>query len=639
MFDLFRSQDKMKRIMLGGILGIVSIGMLLYLIPGQNVPTMGSENQVVAEVGGTKITTREVYRRIQGTFKNNPLPPDVLEVYVPQLIEAMVADQAVAYEAQRMGFKVSDEELARQIRSTPQLATLTPEQYQMTIEQMGYTVPEFEGDMRKNAAENILKDMAAEGVVVTPQEVENAYRQTNEKIKLAYIAFSPDKFKAEVKPTPAELQAYYEGKKTGFVVPESRNIQVILIDQDKIAANIQTPEAQLRAYYDAHKDQFRTPDRVRVRHILLQTVGKSDAEKKKIKAQAEDLLKQIKAGANFAELAKKYSEDPGTKDKGGEYGWMARGQTVKNFETAAFSMQPGQTSDIVTTEYGFHIIQVEEKQAAGLQPFEKVRDQIAADLNKQLVNDKMQNLADQARAQLVKAPQNAEQVANSLGLQFVKADNVQPNAPIPGVGANKDLSDSIVLLARGQVGQVIQVTPARYAVATVTAVNPPHVPPLAEVEAKVRAAYENDAAAKLMQQKVKMATDTLAKSGGDLAAVAKSLGLQVTTSDAFTRNGSLNPNMGASYFGEAFTKPVGAIVGPINASGQTVIAKVVDKVEPDMKDFAAQRASIISSLKQKKTEERSLLFQDSILHKLEQEGKIKYHKDVVNQIMQRYRAG
>src|SRR5579872_5398938 len=99
MFDLFRSQDKMKRIMLGGILGIVSIGMLLYLIPGAGVPSMGGDDQVVAEVGGEKITTREINRRIQGTFRNNPLPPDVLEVYVPQLIEAMLADRAVAYEA------------------------------------------------------------------------------------------------------------------------------------------------------------------------------------------------------------------------------------------------------------------------------------------------------------------------------------------------------------------------------------------------------------------------------------------------------------------------------------------------------------------------------------------------------------
>src|SRR5258707_15043622 len=128
MFDLFRSQDKMKRIMLGGILGIVSIGMLLYLIPGGGVPSMGGDEQVVAEISGDKITAHQVYRRIQETFRNNPLPPDVLEVYVPRLIEALVADRAVAFEAARMGFKVTDEELARQIRNIPQLGTLTPEQ-------------------------------------------------------------------------------------------------------------------------------------------------------------------------------------------------------------------------------------------------------------------------------------------------------------------------------------------------------------------------------------------------------------------------------------------------------------------------------------------------------------------------------
>jgi peptidyl-prolyl cis-trans isomerase D len=638
MFDLFRSQDKMKRIMLGAILGVVSLGMLLYLIPGQGVPNAGGDDQTVADVGGTKITTREVYRRIQAVFKNNPMPPDVLEVYVPQLIEAMVADQAVAYEAQRMGFKVTDEELARQIRSTPQLATLTPEQYQATIEQMGYSVPEFENDMRKNAVESMLKDVAAEGVIVTPQEAEDAYRQMNEKIKLAYVIFTPDKFKADINPTPAELQAYYNGKKAGFTVPESRNVNVILIDQDKVAASIQTSDAQLRAYYDSHKDDFRTPDRVRVRHILLQTVGKNPDEVKKIRAKADDLLKQIKAGGNFAELAQKFSEDPGTKDKGGEYGWMTRGQTVKNFEAAAFSLQPGQTSDVITTEYGFHILQVEEKSAAGLQPFDKVKDQIAAELSKSQVNDRMQNLADQARAQLVKAPQSGEQIANSLGLQFVKADNVQPSGVIPGVGVNKDLSDAIASDGKGQATQVIQVTPARLAIAVVTSVNAQRSPALSEVEASVRAGYITEKSGQLLQQRAKEAAATLAKDGGDLQALAKSLGLEVKESDLFTRNGSVGGNMGASFFGDAFTKPVGTIIGPLNASGQTVVAKVVDKQQPDNTAFAMQKGSIVSSLKQKKMEERSNLFQDSILTKLEQQGKVKIYKNVVNQIMQRYRA-
>lgn len=638
MFDLFRSQDKMKRIMLGGILGVVSIGMLLYLIPGQGVPSMGGDEQVVAEVGGDKITARQVYRRVQAQFQNNPLPPDVLEVYVPQLIEAMMADRAVAYQAARMGFKVTDEELARQIRNIPQIGSLTQEQYQATIEQMGYSVPEFESDVRKNTVENILNDIAAEGVIVTPQEAEAAYQQMNSKIQLAYLVFDPAKFQSDVNPTQAELEFYYNGKKSAYTVPETRNVNVILIDQDKIAASITTPEAQLRAYYDAHKDQFRTPDRVRVRHILLQTVGKSPGEVEKIKAKAESLLKQLKSGADFAELAKKNSEDPGSKDKGGEYGWMTRGQTVKNFETTAFSLKPGQISDVVTTEYGFHIIQVEEKESAGLQPFEKVRDQIAAELNKQLVNDKMQSLADQARAQLVKSPQNAEQIANSLGLQFVKADNVQPNAPIPGVGVNKDLSESVMSLGKGQVSQLVQVTPARLAVAVVTAVNPPRTRTLSEVEPQVRAAYVAEKSGQLLQSKAKEAADLLRNNGGDIDAVAKKYGLEVKKSDPFTRNGSVGGTMGASFFLDAFNKPVGAVIGPLNANQQTVVAKLIDKTGADPKDFAAQKDNIVTNLKQKKMEERKLLFQDSVLSKLIQEGKVKYHKDVVNQIMQRYKA-
>lgn len=638
MFDLFRSQDKMKRIMLGGILGIVSIGMLLYLIPGQGVPSMGGDEQVVAEIGGDKITARQVYRRIQDTFRNNPLPPDVLEVYVPQLIEAMLSDRAVAYEAARMGFKVSDEELARQIRSMPQLGTLTPEQYQMALEQMGYSVPEFENDARENAVENMLNDVAAVGVIVTPQEAEQAYEQMNSKIQIAYLVFDPAKFQSDVKPTQAELETYYNGKKNGYTVPETRNVNVILIDQDKIGATIQAPEAQLRAYYDSHRDQFRTPERVRVRHILLQTVGKSPGEVEKIKAKAEGLLKQIKAGTDFAELAKKNSEDPGSKDKGGEYGWMARGQTVKNFETTAFSLKPGQISDLVTTEYGFHIIQVEEKEAAGLQPFEKVRDQIAAELNKQMVNDKMQTLADQARAQLAKSPQNAEQIANSLGLQLVKADDVQPNAAVAGVGVSKDLSEAILSLSKGGVTQLIQVTPARLAVATVTAVNPPHVQPLSAVETQVRASYLGDKSGQLLQSKAKEAADLLRSNGGDMEAVAKKYGLEVKKSEPFTRNGSVGGTIGASFFLDAFTKPAGAIIGPLNANQQTLVAKLIDKTNADRKDFEAQKASILTNLKQKKMEERKLLFQDSVLSKLIQEGKVKYHKDVVNQILQRYKA-
>lgn len=639
MFDLFRSQDKLKRWVLGGILVVVSLGMLLYLIPGQNVPTMGGDDQVVAEVAGQKVTAREVYRRIEGTFRNGQLPPDVVSVYVPQLIQGMVTDLAVAYEAQRMGFKMTDAELGRDIRSVPQFANITPDQYQAMLEQMGYSVPEFENNFRKNQLEVMLQSINGAGVVVTPQEVEKAFKDANEKVKVSYMVFPVDKFKAEINPPESELQAYYNTKKAAYMTPETRNVQAIVIDQAQIAATIHTPDAQLQAYYNSHQDQFRTPERVKVRHILLQTTGKSPEETVKIKAKAEDLLKQIKAGGDFAELAKKNSQDPGSAANGGELGWVVRGQTVKNFENTAFSLKPGQISDVITTEYGFHIIQVEDKQDAGLQPYDKVKDQISAELNKQQVNDKMQNLADEARAQLAKSPNDAEKIANSLGLQFVKADNVLPNGPVPGVGTNKDFSDAINSLTKGGVTPVLQVSPTRFAVATVTSVNPPQQQPFSAVQAQVKASFLDQAVQQLIQKKAADAAATLKKNGGDMQAVAKSLGIDLKDSDFFTRNGSVGGNMGASFFAPAFTSPTGTVLGPINAGGQTVIAKVVDKQAADMSQLPAQRANIISSLKDQKSQERDELFKDSVLNRLIQEGKVKYYKDVYNQIIQRYRAG
>jgi len=376
-----------------------------------------------------------------------------------------------------------------------------------------------------------------------------------------------------------------------------------------------------------------------VRRILFDTVGKTPDEVAKIKAKAQDVLKQARAaGADFAELAKKNSQDQATVDKGGDLGWMQREQlsALGPFADVAFKLKPGEISDLVTTQFGFDIIKVEEKEPSGLQPFEKVKDQIAPKLSGQLVVDKVQTLAAQARADLMKTPLNGEQIAGKLGLQFVKADGVLPDGVIAGVGQSKELSTGIASLAKGQVSEEIQVNPTRLAIAVVTQVNPPKVRPFAEVEAQVRESLIGQKASEAVQQKAKQAADMLASNGGDIAAVAKSFGLEVKTSEPFNRNGSVAATMAASFFGDIFSKPVGATVGPINAGGQTVVAKLVEKTAPDMKELEAQRDNIVRNLKDKKLEERRMLFQDSIVYQFSKEGKIKYHKDVVDRMMSQY---
>lgn len=638
MFDLFRSRDKAVRIMLGGLLGIVALSMLIYLIPGAGMPSSGRDEQVIADIGPDTVTTQEIDRIVQERIRGRQLPPEMVHFVVPQLIDQAISERAVAYQAKRMGFEVSDAALANTIRSFPNLADLPPDQYRATVEQMGFaSVPDFENNVRTQLYLTDLQTLAAEGLLVTPKEVQAEFDRRNEKIKLEYVGFDAKKMESEVKINPAELQAFFKTASSQFPVPETRSFQLIVADQQKVAESIQVSDAQMQQYYGAHRDQFKTPERVKARHILLTTTGKSKEEVAAIKTKAEALLKQIKGGADFAALAKQNSDDPGSKTSGGDLGWVVRGQTVKNFETAAFSLKPKEISDLITTEYGFHIIQVLEKQDAHIQSFDEVKTQIADELKKGTLNDRVQSLAEQARAELVKAPAAAEQIAGKLGLQYVKVDKHKVGEPMALIGGDKQVDDGVSGLKKGEVSPVMQAG-NRLVVAVLNDLTPPRQAELAEVEPAVRERFIQYQGNKIAGEKAQKAAEMLKSNGGDLHAVAKAYGGEVKTSDFFTRAGAIEGVGSASYFADAFGKPVGAVFGPVGTGTMNVVAKVADKQKPDAAKMAAERDSIVTELKNKKSEERLQLFHDSVLSKLVTEGKVKIHRDVINRMLARYKG-
>ena len=422
MFDLFRSRAKAVRILLGAMLGVIALSMLVYLIPGSGMTTSASDSgdQVVAEIGKTAVTVPEIQQQLRNALQNQRLPPDMAATYIPQLVNQAISERAIAYEAEQLGFHISDRDLAETLRSFP-FGSMPPDQYQQYVEQTyGTNVTDFETNVRLKSYEDAIQMLAEEGIIVTPADAENEYRRRNEKIKIDYIGFDQTKLLAAAKqPTPEEISAYFAQNRGYYNLSESRNVQLIVADQAKVAETIQVSDAQVQSYYNSHLDQYRTPERVHARHILLSTTNKPKDEVPKIQAQAEDLLKQIKGGANFGELAKKFSQDPGSAQKGGDLGWVSRGQMVKNFEDSVFSLKDNEISGVVSTEYGFHIIQVLEKQAPHTQTLDEVKSQVVSTLKNQSVFDRMQDLADQARAELVKAPQNAQQIAAKLNLSFV----------------------------------------------------------------------------------------------------------------------------------------------------------------------------------------------------------------------------
>ena len=638
MFDLFRSRQKAVRILLGGLLTIVALSMLVYLIPGAGTPTGDRNDQVIAEIGKDVLTVRDVELQVQQDLKSRNVPPDLVQVLIPQRVDEMIAEYALAYEAKRLGFEITDQQLAKTLLNMPQIGSLTPQQYKDWIEQqMQESVAEFEEKLRRGLHGNELEQIAIEGSVVTPAEVDAEFRRRNEKIKVDYITFDPAKLSAEVKPSNDELKAYYDKNKAGFIVPETRSVQAIVADMAKVAESIQVPDVQILAYYNSHKDQYRTPERVKARHILLSTTGKPKDDVPKIKAKADDLLKQIKAGADFAKLAEKNSEDPGSASKGGDLGWVVRGQMVKNFEDTVFSLKPNEISNVVTTEYGFHIIQVTEKEQARLRSLDEVKPEIVGTLRNQIVFDRLQAVADQARAELVKAPQNAQQIATKLNLEFVTMDKYKQGFALPQVGADPQVSGTLMSMKKGEVSQVLQAG-NKLLVAEVTNIVASHPGDFSEVDTEVRARYAQEKGMTVASDKAKKAGDLLKANGGDLKAAAKAVGLEVKTTDFFNRSASVEGIGTASYLGDSFDKPIGTVIGPFSSGTQTAVAKIVDRQSPDMSKLAQERDTIVTQLKGKKSGERQVLFRDSILSKLVEQGKIKKHQDVINRLIARYRS-
>jgi peptidyl-prolyl cis-trans isomerase D len=642
MFDLFRSRDKAVRILLGALLVVVGLSMLTYLIPSYNTGTGSSNDQVVAKIGGEEVTTSYIQQLIQATMRGRQLPPEIIPNYIPEIVNNVVTDRALAYEAQRMGLQVTDDQLRQAIQQT--LPNLFPDgkfvgkdAYAALLAQQNITIPDFEADLKRQLLITRLRDIALEGTIVTQPEIEAAYRKKNEQAKIEFVKLSPDKLKSEIQVTPEELQNYFKANSSQYTIPEKRNLVMLVADQNQVLAGLNPTEDQLRTMYSQNQAQFRIPETVKVRHILLKTQGKDPSEDAKIKAQAEDILKQVKAGANFNDLVKKYSEDTASVPTGGVYSVQRNGQMVPEFENAAFSLKPGESA-VVKTTYGYHIMQVMQHDPARIKPFEEAKADLAAEWKKQRASDVMGQISDKVQAALQKDPTNPDKVAAQFHMQVIKADGVEAGKPVPGVGSNPDFDQSISGLKKGEVSPAVALAGDKLVVAEVTDVIPARPATLDEVKDQVREAIVRNRLAVLVQTRAKELVDKAKSMGGDLAKAAKSMGLEVKTSDDFTRAGSVKDLGSAAYVQEAFARPDGSIIGPIATPDGTVVAKVLAHVQPDMAKLPAQRAEIRDEIKSQRARDRNAMFEAGVRDQLIRQGKIKIYQDVVNRLITNYRT-
>ncbi len=642
MFDLFRRRDKSVRILLGVLLGLVALSMLVYLIPGGPGGSSAAGQNVVAVVGDSKITAQDLQRTVQQIqSRQQNMPKALLAFYIPSIVSQMIDAKAMAYKAREIGLRVSDQELGNSIQSefTSQLGQqFNMNVYQQILAQQGMTVADFEKERREGMLAQRLEDLESQALLVSDGQARAEYARKNEKIGLEYIAFTDKDFASKVNTNPAAVKAYFDKNRAEFRVPEKRDLELVVGSVAEFIQSANITDAALHKQYQDNLDNYRVPERVDVRHILIKTQGKPKNQWPQLKAKAEDILKQLQHGGNFAQLAKKNSDDPGSAEKGGELGWITRGQTVPNFDKTAFSLKAGELSGIVETEYGYHIIQAEQKEAAHVKPFDEVKSQLLAEAQKDAATANLKKAVDDARAAIAKNPGQAEAIAMKYDLKLYKLNDFASGETLPQVGAAPELMTAIFSTAKKGVSSVVNLdTQGKAAFGVITNVFPAHPAQYAEVEKDVLQKYTAAESLRLAQEAAKNAA-TQAHKGESLQVLAKQNGLQVKTAAPFTVDGAAEGIGSATLFPEAFKNKVGDVIGPVAAQSDQFVCRISQKIPADMTQYAKDKDSIIQSLTAQKRATQQSLFRDSVVSELRRRGKVKLNQDTINRMVSAFQS-
>jgi peptidyl-prolyl cis-trans isomerase D len=634
-WDALREKKIGVRIMLGVVVGILGIGMLLYLVP-QGTNDL-SASDAVAQVGDQTITVVDVQNQLSKTTRSSQIPPALVPIYTQQALDQLIEEKMLALEADRMGLRVSDEEHADLLKKlVPTAFTgdtfIGMDRYTTEVQsRFQMSVPEFETEVKNALLQQKFQQLVTDGIRATDDEVREEFRRENEKIKLDFVLIKPDDLQSKVEVSDADLAAYFDKNKVKYVVPERRTVDYAVLDLAQLRQRSPVTEDDEKIQYQKNIDQYKLEDRAHVAHILFKTVGMTDAEAAEVKKKAEDVLSKAKHGGNFADLAKQYSEDT-TKDKGGDLGWIVRGQTVPEFETAAFSLPKGSISDLVKTQYGFHIIQVIDRENARTQTL----DEVKASIINQLQAEKAEQLGETVSTQIADEIRRGgrvplEDLAKKFNMTAGQAKLVEANQPLPELGNAPGLMDTIFHQRDGDVSAPIH-TDLGYVVLSVKDIQPSHPATLAEVHDRVASDYRHEKAVDVAKSRAEDLAKR-AKSGENFASAAKTLGFEVKTSELFSRTGSI-PDVGsAKQLIGAFTLPVGQTGDPMALGQNWTVYRVAQHDPVNQDDFEKQKAKIEEQVLQRKRQTAYDLFRTALKARLQQEGQLHFNAENLKRLI------
>ena len=647
MIRFLQKGGQTTKYVLGGLLLIICASMVITLIPGGlGGEVFGTQpgKGVIAKVDGGDITADEVRQTARQMLQQQmpqggPNMGMLLPFFAQRAADQLINRQALLAEAARMGLRTTPQEVLDELQHGRYAATFFPggnfigqQEYDDLLQRANLTRAKFEDAVGNDILLTKLQALISGSATVSEAEIRNQFMKQNSKVKFDYAVLKQDDLRKGLHPANEELKAFYESHKGSYAnsIPEKRKVKYAVVETSKAEAGVQVTQDDLRAYYDQHRDQYRTPEQVKVSHILIKTPlpgpdGKVD-EKGVAEAlhRAEDLLKQLKGGAKLEDLASKYSEDTGSAKQGGSIGWIGKGQTVPEFEKAAFSLPKGQISELVKSSYGFHIIRVDDKQDAHM----KTLDEVKADIEPILKQQKGQQAAEKQAEALLKQARagSLDAAAAEQHIPVITSDFFSRKDMLPGLGPATQFMDAVFAATEKSPPDV---APASQGIVVfqLLAVKPAATPTFEEIRSRVEEEFKNERSSILLSQKVQELSDR-AKKDHDLRRAAKELGATVKTSDFVLPDGQV-PDVGsmAGQASVAFNMKPGEISGPINSGGNGVVLAVLENQKPADADFASKRDQLRDQLLQGKQQELFGLFVSSLRDQMEKSGKIKINED------------
>jgi len=640
MLDIMRRKKRLK-IILWLVIFSLALGMLLFFIPGMNMGMVATDNSA-ASVDGQVIPMQEfaeAYRRVVRNYTNggkNRVDPEMLKtIGLPkQVLDSLVTEKVIQRTAKNLGIDVTADEVRQAVETYPyfqdQGKFIGIERYKALLASNDISVPDFEQDVRNEQLVKKVREVITDSMSVSDRELRDEFARTNQQTVVEYVLFKKDDFKKQVKPTEAELRAYFDGHKDSYKVKEKRRIQYLLVPASKIISTVKVTEPEILAAWNQRSHE----EIVEAAHILFRIPDPS--KEAEVKAKAESVLKQVKAGGDFAALAKKYSEDTGSAAHGGVLGPIRRGQMgTKEFEDAAFSLKAGETSDLVRSAAGYHIIKVLSRVTPTLA---SSRDSIIAEIQSKKAMEIAKQAAEQA-ATMAQKQKDLSLVAKSLGVAaeiketppFEKDDN-----PFE-LGISQAMRDMAFELKEiNSVGNAVEHT-IGYAVPKLLEVQMPRPGDFAEFRSQVEKDFIESKAKELLQADAKKLSEEAGKQG-NLEKAAKGMGLAVKTSQPFSISGTPDSEIGANptFTQAAFDLAQGGVSSPIPLLDNEAVMQVKSRSSFDDAVFLKQKASLKDKLLEANQDP---YFQDYIrkaTEELEKAGKVRVNPKALEQIPSAY---